>query len=360
MKPWQESASLILAARHVQKYNSTVSPAIHNYKLLWLKRHQKSSFMPGMYVFPGGVVDSADSNLKWREIFAASGVNNDRFTSLISKHTVRPDIYRSGQNELPKEISLRITAIRETFEESGILICKHKDDHTSTKWAKHVSIPKNELQTWQSKVHNNATEFLTLCEKLDCYPDLWALHEWRNWLTPSTMPKRFNTMFYLACIPFIPYAEYEASEMEDLKWETLENLCSMDITIPPPQQYEVARFTKYKNLDELLDFAVERNTEEALPLYLPVLIQLKDGIVQIMPGDTMYPEEVSLFDKQIIDKSDITVDEYRKMTPIKNRVEFWNTQVKIIFTDEHGKDSYIEVSMPGYTKHAHKDIKNKL
>lgn len=71
---------------------------------------------------------------------------------------------------------------------------------------------------WQSKVHNDATEFLTLCEKLECYPDLWALHEWRNWLTPTTLStKRFNTIFYLACMSMIPYAEYETIEMEDLK-----------------------------------------------------------------------------------------------------------------------------------------------
>lgn len=75
----------------------------------------------------------------------------------------------------------------------------------------------------------------------------------------------------------------------------------------------------------------------------------------------MYPKEVSLLDKQIIDKLDITIDEYRKMTPIKNRLEFWNTQIKIIFTDEHGKDNYVEFSMPNYTKDIkHKDIKNKL
>lgn len=110
-----------------------------NYKLLWLKRHQKSSFLPGTYVFPGGTVDTADSTLKWREIFAASGVNNDSFASLVPKVATRPEIYRSRRNELPREISLRITAIRETFEESGILICRHKDDDTVTNWAKHVS-----------------------------------------------------------------------------------------------------------------------------------------------------------------------------------------------------------------------------
>lgn len=113
-----------------------------NYKLLWLKRHKKSSFMPGTYVFPGGAIDSADSTLKWREIFAAFGVNNERFASLEPKIATRPEIYRSIQNELPREISLRITAIRETFEESGILICRHKNDRTITNWAKFVSRKK--------------------------------------------------------------------------------------------------------------------------------------------------------------------------------------------------------------------------
>lgn len=113
-----------------------------NYKLLWLKRHQKSRFMPGMYVFPGGTTDAADSSLKWREIFAAFGVNNDSFASLVPKIAERPEIYRSRQDELPKEISLRITAIRETFEESGILMCRHKDADTSTNWVKHVSSKK--------------------------------------------------------------------------------------------------------------------------------------------------------------------------------------------------------------------------
>ncbi|KAM0726153.1 Acyl-coenzyme A diphosphatase NUDT19 [Formica fusca] len=358
MKSWQDSASLILAARqYVQKYN----PASCNYKLLWLKRHQKSSFMPGMYVFPGGTTDAADSSLKWREIFAAFGVNNDSFASLVPKIAERPEIYRSRQDELPKEISLRITAIRETFEESGILMCRHKDADTSTNWVKHVSIPKNELQMWQSKVHNNATEFLTLCKKLECYPDLWALHEWRNWLTPTTMPvKRFNTIFYLACMPLIPYAEYEAVEMEDLKWEMPEDLFSLNITLPPTQQYEIARLSKFKSIDKLLDFAMERNTEEVLQLYLPVLTILKDGIVYVFPGDTMYPKDVNLLDEQQIDKPDITRYEYREMTPIKNRMEYWVTHIKVIFTDIHGKDNYVEISMPGYRKDSHGDTKNKL
>lgn len=53
---------------------------------------------------------------------------------------------------------------------------------------------------------------------------MWALHEWRNWLTPTTAyEKRFNTAFYLTCMPDVPHAEYENVEMEDLKVRYLNN-----------------------------------------------------------------------------------------------------------------------------------------
>lgn len=96
--------------------------------------------MPGLYVFPGGTVDSADANLKWREYFTTFGLNNNRLASLVPKTVSRPQIFRSRENELLREISLRITAIRETFEECGILICRRdRDGDAPSGWAEHVS-----------------------------------------------------------------------------------------------------------------------------------------------------------------------------------------------------------------------------
>lgn len=73
------------------------------------------------------------------------------------------------------------------------------------------------MKKWQKKIHNDATEFYRMCEGLKCYPDVWALHEWANWLTPIIRPKRFDTIFFMACMESQPDAHYDSSEMEDLR-----------------------------------------------------------------------------------------------------------------------------------------------
>lgn len=83
-------------------------------------------------------MDSADASLKWREHFAAFGLDSDRLASLVPRTASRPQIFRPRENELLREVSLRITAIRETFEECGILICRRAGDAPSD-WAGHVS-----------------------------------------------------------------------------------------------------------------------------------------------------------------------------------------------------------------------------
>ncbi|XP_017875243.1 nucleoside diphosphate-linked moiety X motif 19-like [Ceratina calcarata] len=332
MGAWRESASLIIAVRHAQKcIRSSFANFQYNYNLLCMKRQQNARFQPSMYVFPGGEIHPSDADLKWHNIFSTFGIDANSFTSLYPKTSVRPQIFKFKPNELPREVSLRITAIRETFEESGILICRQSQETNDFGWANYVKIPENDIRDWQERVHNDAKEFYTLCENFNCYPDLWSLYEWSNWLTPTYfVGRRFDTAFYLACISNIPQTVYDVTEMEGLKWDMPGNLLtSPDVTLPPPQQYEIGRLAKFESIDNLLDFAIERSKKGVL-LSLPVKIELQDGRVYVLPGDSMYPKHVNLLEKQVINKTDITIRELRDISPVKNRMEYSNLQVKEI------------------------------
>ena len=58
------------------------------------------------------------------------------------------------------------------------------------------------------------------------------------------------------------------------------------------------------------------------------MVRLLDGDVYLLPGDSMYPKQVSLTEKNVIDKSTMTISEFRDETPIKNRLEFFDLEVK--------------------------------
>ncbi|KAF7991710.1 hypothetical protein HCN44_010511 [Aphidius gifuensis] len=341
MKPWREAASIILCARSGKKINKKLSSTIYDYKLLSLKRHKNSSFMPEHYVFPGGVIEQSDADLKWSSLYSKFGFDSNSFTSLLPKTNTRPYIFnKSRSNELPREISLRITAIRETFEECGILICKklikNNNTHLSL-WAEHENFDcqSDVMINWQKKVHEDSNEFYRMCDKFQCYPDIWALHEWSNWLTPTIFRnKRFDTAFFMTFMEAQPVAHFDPAEMEDLRWDYPQDLLSQTngLQIPPPQYYEIARIGKFESLDNLFDHAVERS-HLGCHLNMAVKVNLSDGSVYLLPGDSLYPDEVSLTDKMEIDKSNMTISEYRYLAHVKNRMEFYEFQVQRIVSD---------------------------
>lgn len=100
-------------------------------------------------------------------------------------------------------------------------------------------------------------------------------------------------------------------------------------------------------------------------------MSVKDGFVHVLPGDDLYPKEGNLgtylTEEKIIDKSDYTIDEIRKMTAIKNRVEWpdmeseakwpeWKKR-RIVVDDIQNRDSHMD---PTVQKTGQPHIKNKL
>ena len=219
-KPWREAASLLLVAPTVANDQTTFS-------FLTMKRSRQSSFMPNGIVFPGGTVSAADSSTEWTKIFDKAGSNVREFKYLHPK-AHRPEIYQvdTDPDQLPREVSLRITAIRETFEECGILLSKSIDRTEERKNA--AENPRglrdpDVITKWQKIVKDKPETFLELCDNYAVVPDLSILSEWSNFLTPCTYEnrQRFDTIFYIAIVPtqlpiIIDTYEAESAEVTDL------------------------------------------------------------------------------------------------------------------------------------------------
>lgn len=238
MRMWRKSATLILAAQspgtsssvnvtgqlsHVRGHPA--SP--FDYRVLLLKRSEKSSFLPNGCVFPGGCIAPSDFSDKWVNLFKVAGVDLIK----LSRNVLSPDegeaacrppmLTADHGSSLPNEVGFRICAIRETFEESGILICtRAMGTGCETVSAEH-GMTEEAVSEWRRLIMNDDSQFMMMFEELNMLPDLCSLHEWSNWLTPTRLlqyankltTQRFDTMFYVCCLKAEPPTVHDEEEI---------------------------------------------------------------------------------------------------------------------------------------------------
>ena len=178
--------------------------------------------MPSKLVFPGGVVQEIDHSGDWHAVYEK--VTGRHLTDINFK--LSPAASRSSHGTLPPDVAYRICAIRETFEESGLLLATNGDLLLSSQEPFIVSCSADELMKaaadQRQKVEQKPEYFLQMCRDLGVVPNIWALNDWRNWLTPvfrkvskpPAKPKRFNTMFYVCCIDCDSVPRTSADETE--------------------------------------------------------------------------------------------------------------------------------------------------
>lgn len=163
-----------------------------------LRRQQSMKFAPGMYVFPGGGVDKTDSNtdVPWAGASPAEWAARFGCTEDIARGLV-------------------CAAVRETFEESGVLLAGPDEhsvvaDTSGTEWqAARLALEAHEF---------SFAEFL-LKQGLVLRTDL--LGAWSHWITPSFEPRRFDTRFFVAVLPEGQAVGHLAREADRAVWAPL-------------------------------------------------------------------------------------------------------------------------------------------
>lgn len=333
-KTWRDAATLILTAKTAKikpplpkPASETLLASTHfDYKVLMLKRSSKSKFMPNAFVFPGGVISKEDFSSSWLDLFKNHGHNQDDLDALVLDGVDRPLLMEKASLDevVCRDIAVRLAAIRETFEESGILLVKSDSANATA----HAFSSNEELSHWRTKVHKDPVELCILYKSLDLVPDLWSLKEWSCWLTPTDLheqgKRRFDTLFYTTSLESIPDILLDNQEVTDVKWtepsKILESFYNRELWLAPPQVYELSRLLNFSEQEELDEFSCARHGA-GCRTWLPIRLQCQDGTISLLPGDSFYPQNVSMISNASA-KFEGTVEDCAKETEDFNRLVF--------------------------------------
>src|SRR3954471_13953468 len=160
-------------------------------EVFMMVRHYEIDFNSGALVFPGGSVDKGD-----KEIIATR------------------ELYSGGEGLDEATLSFRIAAIRETFEESGILLARPKGSKALVD-AKRAS----EIEAaHRADLCDSKISFLKVLADNGMVLALDELVPYAHWITPEGMPKRFDTWFFLAAAPPEQVGAHDGKESTDSIW----------------------------------------------------------------------------------------------------------------------------------------------
>lgn len=175
-------ASSLLTLREINTPQGT------QLQVFMIVRHKKIDFASGAIVFPGGKVAETDYGS-------------------IRKQCIQSDQFDDA------ELALRIAAIRETFEESGLLFARHQNEA--------CYIEDNEqshLLKYRNAINAKEITFSEFIQEEKLELAVNALTPFAHWITPEMVPKRFDTHFYITPAPSSQTATPDGNESVEAIW----------------------------------------------------------------------------------------------------------------------------------------------
>ncbi|HKB30430.1 MAG TPA: NUDIX hydrolase [Streptosporangiaceae bacterium] len=204
-----------------------------------LRRTKSMEFAPGVHVFPGGSVDprDADAELGW------AGPGPATWSQMLLGE---PDAAGQPDGRAALARALVCAAVRETFEESGVLLAGP---------ATGAVVADTRGDDWEADRRALIDRSLSLAGLLQrrglvLRSDL--LSPWARWITPTMESRRFDTRFFAAALPGGQRTRHVGGEADEVVWlapaAAIAAARRGEILLMPPTAVTLAELARYANV----------------------------------------------------------------------------------------------------------------
>jgi 8-oxo-dGTP pyrophosphatase MutT (NUDIX family) len=219
-------------------------------EVLLLQRHPDSRFSPGAFAFPGGRVEAVD---------AAPGVEA-RCRGLDRAEAARrlPDVRPAA-----RALGFWVAALREAFEEAGILHAYGPDGHPAD------SVVLEEARARRARCREDSSGFGRFLADLDLVLATDRVAYWAHWITPEERPIRYDTRFFVAGAGLDQSPEPDGLETVGGHWiepgDALARHRVRELVLPLPTQRILATLSEHGDVGTLLAAARGREIRPVRP-----------------------------------------------------------------------------------------------
>ena len=235
-----------------------------------VRRHDQVAFMGGAHVFPGGRVDPAD-RLAHPEALC------DGVAGAVSRMPELP---------APDAVACHVAAIRELFEEAGVLLARTQDGPM-------VPIDGDDaarFDRFRRAIMRKEITLVELVRRVRLRLALDALALAAHWVTPAIEATRFDTRFFVALAPDRQAAAHDAHETTDGVWvrpaDALAQCRRGEIALPPPTWTMLRMLSRFAAPEEAWRWAAACRVVRVEPAFL---VQDDGTRLVMLPGDPLCP-----------------------------------------------------------------------